>query len=133
MIDLMGGQVKAMIETVPAALGHIKGGKIRAIMVTTKKRVESLPDVPTAAEAGMPGFEAVSMFGIAAPAGTPKPVIDRLNAELAKILAMADVKAKLLEQGVYATHTTPDQAAKLIREEVAKWAKVIQDANVKVE
>jgi len=133
MIDLMGGQVKAMIETVPAALGHIKGGKIRAIMVTTKKRVESLPDVPTAAEAGMPGFEAVSMFGIAAPAGTPKPVIDRLNAELSKILAMADVKAKLLEQGVYATHTTPDQAAKLIREEVAKWARVIQEANVKVE
>lgn len=133
MIDLIGGQVKAMIETVPAALGHIKGGKIRAIMVTTKERVESLPDVPTAAEAGMPGFEAVSMFGIAAPAGTPRPIIDRLNAELAKILALPDVKAKLLEQGVYATHTKPEEAATRIRDEVGKWAKVVKDANVKVE
>jgi tripartite-type tricarboxylate transporter receptor subunit TctC len=133
MIDLMGGQVKSMIETVPAAVTYIKSGKIRAIMVTTRQRVESLPDVPTAAQAGMPGFEAVSMFGVAAPAGTPRPVIDRLNAELATILAMPDVKAKLLEQGVYATHTTPDQAATRIRNEVAMWAKVIKDANVKVE
>ena len=133
MTDLMGGQVKSMIETVPAAVGYIKGGKIRALMVTTKERVESLPDVPTAAEAGMPGFEASSMFGMAAPAGTPRPVIDRLNAELGKILALPEVKAKLLEQGAYATHTTPEQAATRIREEVAKWAKVIKDANVKVE
>jgi tripartite-type tricarboxylate transporter receptor subunit TctC len=131
MIDLMGGQVKSMIETVPAAVTYIKSGKIRALMVTTKARVESLPDVPTAAEAGMPGFEAV--FGMAAPAGTPRPIIDRLNAELATILAMPDVKAKLLEQGAYATHTKPEQAATMIRNEVAKWAKVIKDANVKVE
>ncbi len=133
MIDLMGGQVKSMIETVPAAVGHIKGGKIKALMVTTKTRVESLPDVPTAAEAGMPGFEASSMFGMAAPAGTPKPVVDRLNAELGKILQQPDVKAKLLEQGVYATHTTPVEATKRIQDEVAMWAKVIKDANVKVE
>ena len=133
MIDLIGGQVKSMIETVPAAVTHIKAGKIRPIMVTTKQRVESLPDVPTAAEAGMPGFEVVSMFGVAAPAKTPRPVIDRLNAELATILAMPDVKAKLLEQGVYATHTKPEEAATRIRDEVAKWAKVIKDANVKVE
>ena len=133
MIDLMGGQVKSMIETVPAAVSFIKTGKIRALMVTTKKRVESLPDVPTAAEAGMPGFEASSMFGMAAPAKTPKEVIDRLNAELAKILQLPDVKAKLLEQGVYATHTTPAEAAKRIHDEVAMWAKVIKDANVKVE
>ncbi len=133
MIDLMGGQVKAMIETVPAAVGHIKGGKINALMVTTKSRVESLPDVPTAAEAGMPGFEASSMFGLAAPAGTPKPVVDRLNAELGKILQLPDVKAKLLEQGVYATHTTPQEATRRIHDEVAMWAKVIKDANVKVE
>ena len=133
MIDLIGGQVKSMIETVPAAVTHIKAGKIRPIMVTTKQRVESLPDVPTAAQAGMPGFEVVSMFGVAAPAKTPRPVIDRLNAELATILAMPDVKAKLLEQGVYAAHTKPEEAATRIRDEVAKWAKVIKDADVKVE
>ncbi len=133
MIDLMGGQVKSMIETVPAAVTYVKSGKLRAIMVTTKQRVESLPDVPTSAEAGMPGFEAVSIFGLAAPAGTPRPVIDKLNAELKTILAMPDVKAKLLEQGAYATHTTPEEAATRIHNEVAMWAKVIKDANVKVE
>ena len=133
MIDLMGGQVKSMIETVPAAVSFIKAGKLRALMVTTKKRVESLPDVPTAAEAGMPGFEAVSMFGMAAPAGTPRPVIDKLNAELGRILELPEVKAKLLEQGVYATHTTPAEATRRIHDEVAMWAKVIKDANVKVE
>jgi tripartite-type tricarboxylate transporter receptor subunit TctC len=133
MIDLMGGQVKSMIETVPAAVSYIKSGKIRALMVTTKQRVESLPGVPTAAEAGMPGFEAVSMFGVAAPAGTPRPIIDRLNTELTAIVAMPDVKAKLLEQGAYATSTKPEQAATMIHDEVAKWAKVIKDANVKVE
>ena len=102
-------------------------------MVTTKKRVESLPDVPTAAEAGMPGFEASSMFGMAAPAGTSKPIVDRLNAELGRILQQPEVKAKLLEQGVYATHTTPVEATQRIHDEVAMWAKVIKDANVKVE
>ena len=133
MIDLMGGQVKAMIETVPAAVSFIKGNKINALMVTTKKRVESLPDVPTAAEAGMPGFEASSMFGMAAPAGTPPAVIERINAELGKILQLPDVTAKLLEQGVYAVHTSPAEAKKRIHDEVALWAKVIKDANVKVE
>jgi tripartite-type tricarboxylate transporter receptor subunit TctC len=133
MTDLMGGQVKSMIETVPAAVSYIKTGKIRPLMVTTRSRVESLPEVPTAAEAGMPGFEASSMFGMAAPAGTPKPVVDRLNAELGRILQLPDVKAKLLEQGVYATHTTPEQAGKRIHDEVALWARVIKDANVKVE
>lgn len=133
MTDLMGGQVKSMIETVPAAVSYIKTGKIRALMVTTKDRVESLPEVPTASEAGMPGFEASSMFGMAAPAGTPKAVVERLNAELGKIVQLPEVKTKLLEQGVYATHTTPEQASKRIHEEVAMWAKVIKDANVKVE
>ena len=133
MIDLMGGQVKSMIETVPAAVSFIKAGKLRALMVTTKKRVESLPDVPTAAEAGMPGFEASSMFGMAAPTGTPKEVIDKLNAELGRILELPEVKTKLLEQGVYATRTTPAEAAKRIHDEVAMWAKVIKDANVRVE
>lgn len=133
MTDLMGGQVKAMIETVPAAVSFIKSGKIRPLFVTTKERVESIPDVPTAAEAGLPGFEAVSMFGVAVPAGTPQPIIDKLNAELGKILQMPDVKAKLLEQGVYATHTTPAEASARIRSEVARWAKVIQEAKVKVE
>ncbi len=133
MTDLVGGQITGMIETVPAAINFVKADKLRAIMVTTAKRIEQLPNVPTAKEAGLNDFEVSSMFGVAVPTGTPRAVIDRLNAELAKVLALPEVKAKLLEQGVYAEVTTPEQAAKRLTDEVAKWAKVIKDANVKVE
>ena len=133
MTDLVGGQITGMIETVPAAINFVKADKLRPIMVTTAKRIEQLPQVPTAKEAGLADFEVSSMFGIAVPTGTPRPVIDRLNAELVKVLETPEVKAKLLEQGAYAEHTTPEQAAARLAEEVAKWAKVIKDANVKVE
>lgn len=133
LTDLVGGQITGMIETVPAAINFVKAGKLVPIMVTTAKRIEQLPDVPTAKEAGLADFEVSSMFGIAVPAGTPRPVIDRLNAELVKVVETPAVKAKLLEQGAYAEHTTPEQAATRLTEEVAKWAKVIKDANVKVE
>ena len=133
MTDLIGGQITGMIETVPAAISFVKTDKLRPLMVTTARRIDSLPDVPTAKEAGLAEFEVSSMFGVASPTGTPRPVIDRLNAELAKILVLPDVKAKLLEQGVYAEVTTPEQAARRLTDEVAKWAKVIQEANVKVE
>lgn len=133
MTDLIGGQITGMIETVPAAISFVKTDKLRPIMVTTARRIDSLPDVPTAKEAGLAEFEVSSMFGVAVPAGTPRPIIDRLNAELAKILVLPDVTAKLLEQGVYAEVTTPEQAARRLTEEVAKWAKVIKEASVKVE
>ena len=133
LTDLVGGQITGMIETVPAAINFVKAGKLVPIMVTTAKRIEQLPDVPTAKEAGLADFEVSSMFGIAVPAGTPRPVIDRLNAELVKVVETPAVKAKLLEQGAYAEHTTPEQAATRLTEDVAKWAKVIKDANVKVE
>lgn len=133
MIDLIGGQVSSMIETAPASVSHIKAGKLRALMVATQERVPTLPDVPTAAEAGLPGFEVSSMFGIAAPAGTSQPIIDRLNKELAGILQLAEVQAKLQEQGVNPTHTTPEAAAQRIREELDRWGKVIAEANVKAD
>jgi tripartite-type tricarboxylate transporter receptor subunit TctC len=133
MTDLVGGQITGMIETVPAAINFVKAEKLRPIMVTTAKRIEQLPNVPTAKEAGLADFEVSSMFGIAVPTGTPRPVIDKLNAELVKVLEAPEVKVKLLEQGAYAEHTTPEQAAARLTEEVAKWAKVIKDANVKVE
>ena len=133
MIDLMGGQVSSMFETAPASVSHIKAGKLRALMAAAKERVPTLPDVPTAAEAGLPGFEVSSMFGILAPAGTPQPIVDRLNGELAGILQLPEVQAKLQEQGVNPTHTTPDAAAQRIREELDKWGKVIAEANVKAD
>ena len=131
MTDLVGGQVMMMVETVPAALPFIKSGKLRALAVATKQRIPMLPDIPSAAEAGLPDFEVSSMFGVLAPAKTPKPIIDRLNSELVKILQKPDVKEKMLQQGVIAAHTTPEQAAERIRAEIAMWAKVIKDANIK--
>ncbi len=131
MTDLVGGQVNTMCETVPASMQLIKAGKLRALGVTTAKRISMLPDVPTTAEQGMPGYEVASMFGVLVPAGTPKPIIDRLNAELAKILATPEAQAQLLEQGAYAVQTTPEQAAARVRAEIAMWEKVIKQANIK--
>ena len=130
IVDLVGGQILAAFESVPVALPHIKAGKLRPLAVTTAQRVPMLPDVPTTAEAGLPTFEVISMFGLLAPAGTPKPIIERLNSELAKILQVPEVKDKLLQQGAFATATTPEQAAQRIRAEIAMWAKVINEANI---
>ena len=131
MTDLIGGQVLTMVETVPAALPHIKAGKLRALAVTTPQRISMLPDVPTAGEAGMPGFEVSSMFGILAPVGTPREIVVRLNTEITRLLATPEVKEQLLSQGAYSVITTPEQASARIHQEVEMWAKVIRDANVK--
>jgi tripartite-type tricarboxylate transporter receptor subunit TctC len=133
MTDLVSGQVVTMCETVPASLQFIKAGRLRALAVTTPQRISMLPDVPTTAEEGLPGYEVASNFGVAAPAGTPKPIIDRLNGEIQKILAKPEVQAQLLDQGAYATPTTPEQAQARIRNEIAMWAKVIKDANIKTD
>jgi len=131
MTDLMGGQVLSMIETVPAAQGNIKAGKLRALAVAAAARSETLPDVPTATEAGLKGFEVSSMFGIVAPAGTPAPVVDKLNRTLKDILAKPSVRTALLNQGAIATWTSPADAAARISAERKQWADVIRDAGVK--
>ena len=133
MTDLIGGQVQMMIETAPSAQGHIKAGKLRAIATATTVPIPTLPGVPTAPEAGLKGFDVSSMFGILAPAGTPAPVIAKLNATLKGILEQQDVKDSMLAQGANATWTTPEQAAQAIRAEVAMWAQVIKDGNIKGE
>ena len=131
MTDLIGGQVLTMVETVPAALPHIKAGKLRALAVTTPQRISMLPEVPTAGEAGLPGFEVSSIFGILAPVGTPREIVVRLNTEITKLLAMPEVKEQLLSQGAYSVITTSEQATARIHREVEMWAKVIKDADVK--
>ena len=128
--DLVGRQVLVAVELVPTALPHIRGGKLRPLAVTTAQRIPLLPDVPSMAEAGLSSFEPSSTFGILAPAGTPRPVIDRLNGELARILRLPDVNERLLQQGAFATSTTPEQAAQRIRSEIAMWAKVIDEARI---
>ena len=131
MTDLIGGQVQMMIETAPAAHGHIKAGKLRALATATATPIPSLPGVPTAPEAGLKGFDVSSMFGILAPAGTPAPIIAKLNATLKGILDQQDVKDSMLAQGANATWTTPEQAALAIRAEVSMWTQVIKDGNIK--
>jgi len=129
--DLVSGQILTAFESVPAALPHIKAGKLRPLAVTTARRVPMLPDVPTMVEAGFPDFEVSSMFGILAPVGTHRAVVERLNGELARILQLPDVREKFLQQGAFATSTSPEQGAQRIRAEIAMWAKVIDQAGVK--
>lgn len=131
--DLIGGQVQAMIETAPAAQAHVKAGKLRALATTSSEPVPSLPGVPSAAAAGLPGFVVSSMFGIAAPAGTPTDVVSKLNGALKEILSQPDIKESLLAQGAIATYTTPQDAEKAISAEYAKWGKVIKEGNITVE
>jgi tripartite-type tricarboxylate transporter receptor subunit TctC len=131
MTDLVGGQVQSMIETAPSCQALIKAGRLRPLATTTREPVALLPGVPTAAQAGLKGFEVSSMFGVVAPAGTPAPVIARLGAALKGILAQPEVQAQLLAQGAVATFTTPAETARAIRAESAKWAKVVKDADIK--
>lgn len=131
--DLIGGQVLAAFESVPAALPHIRAAKLRPLAVTSSHRVPTLLEVPTMEEAGLPNFEASSTFGVMAPAGTPKSVIDRLHGELAKIVQLVDVREKLLQQGAVIVSTTPEQAAQRVQSEIEMWTKVIVEAGIKPE
>jgi tripartite-type tricarboxylate transporter receptor subunit TctC len=133
MQDLLGGQVQLMFDNLPPSLPQIKAGKVRALAVTSLTRAPALPDVPTVAEAGLPGFEASSWFGILAPAGTPPAIVARLNAEIAKWLATPEAKEKLSKQGANAAGGTPEDFAKHIAAETAKWAKVVKDSGAKID
>lgn len=131
--DLLGGQVNAMIDTVPAAQSQIKSGKLRALATTTKERVPSVPDVPTVIEAGMPDMLVSSMFALSAPAGTPEAVVRKLNETLKLILSKQEVRDSMLAQGVLAAHYTPEETTKIIDAEYSRWAKLIKDSNIKAE
>jgi len=134
LADLMGGQVQLMFDNLPSSLALIKAGKLKPLAVTSLTRSSALPDVPTIAESGLPGFEASSWFGLLAPAGTPKEVVAKINGEVAKWLATPDAKEKLAAQGAIASAAlTPEDFARHITAETAKWAKVVKDSGAKVE
>ena len=133
LVDLIGGQVQIMFDNLPSALPQIKAGKLRAIAVTSLKRAPVLPDVPTISESGLPGFEASSWFGVLAPAGTPAPIVARINAEVNKWLQSAEAREKLLSQGAEAAGGSPEQFANHIRAESEKWAKVVKASGAKVD
>ena len=126
--DLIGGQIDFMFTTIPGVLPHVKAGSLRALAVTSPERSSAMPDVPTMAESGLPGFQAVSWHGIVAPAGTPDAVVARLNQALTGALAAPEVKQRLLEEGARASGVNTAEFGKFIQTEMAAWAKAVKDS-----
>lgn len=133
LADVMGGQIALTIDNMPVYLPQVKAGKIRALAVSSAKRSTAAPDLPTIAEAGVPGYDSGAWFGLLAPAGTPKPIVDRLSAETARILRLPDVNKRISELGAEPVGGTPEAFTALIRSEMDKWAKVIREAKVELQ
>ena len=133
LIDLMGGQIQVGFDNLPSSIQHIRAGKIRALAVTTAKRWPGAPEIPTMAEAGIPGYEASAWFGLLAPAATPKAVVELLKKHVTAILRLPDVEKMFLELGAEPVGNTPDEFDKLIAAELQKWAKAVAATGVKLE
>jgi tripartite-type tricarboxylate transporter receptor subunit TctC len=131
--DLLGGHVSLMFDNMPSALPHVRAGKIRALAVSTLKRSPVAPEIPTVAEAALPGFEVSVWFAVLAPAGTPKPIVDRLNQVLVKALQAQDVRERLLTQGAEPIGGTPEGFTAQMKSDLVKWAKVVKDANIRLD
>lgn len=131
--DVMSGQVNIMFDNAPSVIPQIRGGKLKAIAVTSSTRSPALPGVPTIAEAGLPGFEASSWFGVLAPAGTPKDIVEKLSQTIAKALQTPEMKERLAAQGAEAVGSTSEQFATHIHREIEKWSKVVKESGAKVD
>lgn len=130
MTDLLGGQVQAMFAAVPTSQATIKAGKLRALGVSSPARSKQLPDVPTIAESGVPGFAVTSWYGLCAPAGVPQAVLAKLQADVHKVLTQPDTEHRLAEQGIEVAATSSEQFAEFVKTEIAKWAKVVKEAGI---
>ena len=133
LVDLMSGQIQVYFANLTAGLPHIRANRVRALAVTGHKRTPLLPDLPTVAEAGLPGYFVTGYFGVLAPTGTPAAVVGRLNGEIVKALRSADVQSTLAAEGAEAAGGTPEEFAVLLKSEVAQWAKVVKIAGLKPE
>lgn len=131
--DIIGNHVPLGFDTIPAAISNVQAGQLRAIAVTDAKRSAALPDVPTSAQSGLPGFDAVQYYGLVAPAAVPRPIVDRLNKELRTILASAAFKQRLVQAGDDPAPSTPEEYAANIKREEGKWAALIKKLGLKVE
>lgn len=131
--DLLGGQVDVMFDNIPNVINHVRAGKMKAYAVSSPKRSLLAPDVPTVAEAGLPGYEVSVWFGVLVPAGTPQPIVQRLNTEIVKVVTAPDVRERFGKQGVEVQTSTPEQYQEFVRSEVTRWARVIKDAGIKAD
>ena len=133
MVDLIGGQIQMFINNPLTVIGHIKSGRMRGIAVTGEVRLPTLPQVPTFSEAGLPGMDVKPWFCVVAPTGTPKPIINKLSTEIARIMAMPDVQDYLAKQGMMPFSSTPEQLATLMKTDMVRWAKFIKAANIRLD
>jgi tripartite-type tricarboxylate transporter receptor subunit TctC len=131
--DLMGGHVDIMFDNIPSAITHVRSGKLRALATTGPKRAATLPDLPTMVEAGVPGYESTAWFGIAVPAGTPKPVIDRLHAAGMEATKAPDFVKRVNELGYDIVGSTPEEMAQMIQDEVKRWGPIVKESGAKVD
>jgi len=133
MSDLIGGQVVLMFDQPVSSLPHVQAGKLRVLGISSGQRFSTLKDIPTVAEQGLPGFEAISWSGICAPGGTPKPIVDRVYSEVAKVLKVPELRDRLLRDGIEPIGSTPEQFLDHTKKEAIKWGKVVKDTGAKVE
>jgi tripartite-type tricarboxylate transporter receptor subunit TctC len=131
--DLLGGQISMMFDTVSSQVQHIASGKVKALGVTGKNRSEALPNIPTIAEAGLPNFEVTIWFGLAAPKGIPPEAVAKLQAQLGKMLAMPEVKAKLASLGAEPLPGTPQTFTRMVEHDTAKWSKVVKASGATID
>jgi tripartite-type tricarboxylate transporter receptor subunit TctC len=133
LTDLMGGAIQVYLSSVPTLLGQVKQGRLRAIAVTSSRRIADLPEVPTIAELGYKGFETATWFGFAAPAGTPKDVVAKLNAEFDKALLQPELRKRLEAEGADPAGGTPEAFGALIGKEIARWGRIVKDAGIRMD
>ena len=133
MNDVLSGQIHLVVIGVPAAAPHIKAGRLRPLALIAPQRAAALPEVPTVAEAGLANFEVTTWYGVLAPAGTPRPIVARLNGELVKIMHAPDTKERLAAMATDARTSTPEEFAAYLKEEIAKWGDVVRKANLKAD
>jgi tripartite-type tricarboxylate transporter receptor subunit TctC len=131
--ELLGGHISMQFATVPSVIGHVRSGKLRALGLTSEKRSPSVPDIPTIAESGLPGFDQSAWHGLFAPAGTPEPVIAKISQEVVRVLKLPDVEKRFASQGVDIIASSPEEFAAFIRKDVVKYEKLIKSANIRIE
>jgi tripartite-type tricarboxylate transporter receptor subunit TctC len=133
LIDLQGGQIQLMFENLPGAIQHIREGRLRALAVTSPRRAEAMPELPTVEEAGVPGYAVVSWFALFAPAATPAPLLARLNGGFRRIMAIPAVRGRRAGLGAEPADGPPEELARLVAEEGARWSRVIRDAQIRIQ